>query len=203
MNFKDNVNFFLNSNKLNEEKCGSCETKETKASVSSKESCSTKIKGAVEKFVNDCLNNYNITDPEKIVELVKNAVEKGLGASVHTKTAGGDDDNDGYRADATVNTEDSKTIQKLIKDGVLKVDIKKFEMLSGELTPEEEQMLALFGVKSAVVDDHTNGRNGSVETDDGDGDDGEASVKSKSCPKCGKNPCKCKKTLKEAILSLA
>lgn len=201
MNFKDSVNFFLNSNRINEEKCSSsCETKETKASVDSKEGCSSKIKGAVENFVNDCLNNYNINDPEKIVELVKKAVSKSLGASVHTKTAGGDDDDDGYRADAAVNTEDKETIQKLIKDGVLKVDTKRFAGLAGDLTPEEKQMLAMFGIKSAVVDNHANGRNGSVETDE----EGEASVKSKDCcPKCGKNPCECKKTLKEAILNLA
>ena len=59
--------------------------------------------------------------------------------------------------------------------------------LAGDLTPEEIEMINLFRKKKGkkplssclTKDDHTNGRNGSVKTDE------------KTCEKCGKNPCQC------------
>lgn len=167
MYFKDNVRFFLNQNRLNEED----DTEETEAAVKTKK----------EKVCPKCGKEPCSCDTNN---------------SVSTKTAGGDDDNDGYSAKkdkeskAAVETPKSSCsideIKDLIKKGVLKVERKG--ILAGELTPEEEEILKLFGIKASVADDHTNGRNGSVDT--------------KVCPKCGKEPCECKKSLKESMLSL-
>lgn len=81
-------------------------------------------------------------------------------ASVSTKTAGGDDDDDGYHA----STDTEKTSKK---DEVLTANKLGIKVPTDGFTPEEIEILkqiAKSKKSSIVADDHTNGRNGSVET---------------------------------------
>lgn len=133
-------------------------------------------------------------------------------ASASTKTAGGDDGDDYTKNASVTDKEDKNASLNIPKDGytpeerkILKLIISNLRSkvkdanFEDEVTPEEKEIINILksrlGVKAAVVDDHTNGANGCVDTD--------ASKKTEVCPVCGKNPCECKKhSLKESILGL-